>query len=1370
MKSDISGKLLEAYRAALTEYCIGKIGQKSGFEFLKTAADVFELLRTDPLDTYAVQSSYVAEAISCAQQFIHAVYHNLEPGYEKVTFNPEHLKQWELDCNYPDWAATQLIMAYPANFITSEVRQRKTSLFKTFENDLNQTRLNADSVQIALQKYLQSFEQICNLDVISCYMNGVKPADATYCFVGRQRIPPYQYYVRKVRVELLKSSRAINPAAWEEWRAVDVPAANGVLDIRPLIWNGRLCMVWAEWRDKVVGKTAEDFVPHKLEINLAFMTEDGQWSAPLNLHSSQPDVVTRPAPVRLIATLWTDHQHPKGKLGVLLTGTALTAPESSGEPSPQPFDRHAVLDVLMRPVTDDSGLWLYAARDSRFLTAETVQHPLASQVKIFSEDDPKGTLTPYLDLNVMALRVGANDVLTVGGVCRPTGLTGTATMTLKLDNGNASDPAPLSSDKPVAGGWVMDFTEKFTRTAGSWPDPTTFSFGSSTPAHGTKKFHLKIADLMDFVPPTLLKNSLDAAQFLDLNQGAALDLRYVRLNSLFGPELVQRANHSVEAIMDWQTQHLAEPGPTGIDFEERNGAFDGANGLFFWELFFHVPHLVATRLRDEDRFNDAQNWLHYLFAPQAPADADQSVPGAKPAYWRCRPLLDKSDSGYESLAPLDPDAIAYSNPEHYRMVVFTDYVRNLLAWGDWYYRQLTRDSLAAAKLRYVQAGFLMGKPPSGSTVSRWETVTVKDLLAQCSLRRDLEKFEREFDVNLADIPAGSDSAPRLGMLACGPFKLPINEQLLNLIELPQQRLYNLRNNLTLDGRSMDVLLFSPPTDPNQLLRDLAAGGNARPRPMGGRVPVNAFYWRVAFELALRAVQTLQDFGSQILNLMERRDRAEQEELQQSHLVELGTYAQTVQEQSIAQLVASVAALVQSRLVAQERAAEYARRHDENVSAIEYEVMADLQASKEYALQSNVLSTVSATIAALPKIFGVANGGALPEAAATAGAQVKNIQSMVAQMNADKKATTEGYRRRRNDWALQRDQALAEMRAIDEQIVAQNHAVTSARTNLAQTLRANSQALTMYNFLKKRATNAELFGWMLGQLKALHYQTYDAVINLCLSAQASLNAETGDYDTAAPLLPAWDGQHYGLTVAENLHKQLLHLDREYLQRTERRLELVKTISLRRLFNDVTDPQPGIYSWEGALTQLRTEGTLEFSLSQLLFDRDYPGHYCRQISSVAVTLPVVTGPFENTRAILLQVSNLTATRATTQSVQFMYDPSGGIAPDGVVADVRSGQQVAVSLGISDDGMTAMKPEEGLLRPFQFTGAVCTFVLSFPWHLRALQCDQLQSLTDIVIELRYTARDGGAAFASKVNDLVLAEEENARNVMGKGVHDNA
>ena len=1361
MELNTIGELLEKRRSALVEYSIGQVNGSGDrdYNFLRTPTDLFELLRMDPLDSYPVQSSWVAEATSCAQQYIHAVYRKLEPGFEKHLFDKRDLATWELYSNYPDWAALQLIALYPENFINPFVRQRKTSLFKALENNLNQTRLSTDSVQAALRDYLQTFEQTCNLDVISSYMDGISPARADYYFVGRQRVAPYQYFWRKAQVELSSTCVAINPAAWDEWQPVDIPAGAKVLDIRPVFWSGRLCLVWAEWRDKVAGQQEGEFLPHKLDINLAFMTQNGQWSAPLNMHSSEHNE-DKTGGTRLIATVWADRHNPKGKLGVLLT---------NGKAGAQSLKVFAVRDVLFRPVVEDDGGWLEHAANHRFVDAGTVQHPLMNQPAIITTVDAQGSLAPFLDLQAVAFRDGNDDVLVVQGLCRATGLSGnTAALELILVNKTGADPEPIKASFPIAGGWSTEW-QVFRRAKGSWAQPTIFTLGAAAP-HGRKKFELTIINVTDFTPAALLKNTVDAAQFLSLKQ-PDLALKYARLNSLFGPELVQRSNISVDAVLDWDTQFLAEPPPALGPIDEPNGAFNGANGLFFWELFFHLPHLVATRLRAEDRFLEAQNWLHYLFDPQAPADPEVPVKvNPKPLYWRCRPLNGRGNLGCEVEAPTDPDAIGYSAPGHFQILVFTEYVNNLMAWGDWYYRQLTRDSLVAAKLCYVQAEFLMGKSPSARTVNRWQTDTVGSLLNKSGSRPALELFEQNLDFSLADFPAASDTAPLLGMLANEPFELPINQQLLDLFDLPGQRLHNLRNNLTLDGKPLQIPLFSPPTDPNQLLRDLANGGVGTARPMGGRLVVGAFRWRVTFEAALRAVQTLQEYGSQVLRLLEQRDRAEQEEMQQNHLVELGTYAQTVQEQSINQLEANVTALGQSRIMAQERAEAYARLYDENVSAVEYDVMENLQQSKIMALTAASIKPAGAVLASLPNILGLANGGHRLDKIVDAVCFGLDIASAVMQLDADKQATTEAYRRRRAEWELQRNQAMAEIRAIDEQITAQTHALTAARSSLAQTLRANSQALTVYNFLKKRATNAELYGWLLGQLKALHYQAYDAVVSLCLNAQASLSAETGDYDSIIPLPQVWLDNRHGLTAGEHLRGHLLRMEREYLQRHERRLELVKTISLRQLFEDKVDPQTGIDSWESALGQLLDRGTLEFSLTQLLFDRDHPGHYCRQISVVEVDLPVLTGPYEDVRATLLQVSSMTATKATAQSVKYLHQPQAGVAPADVQVNLRSGQQVALSMGIADNGMTAMKPDEGLLNPFECTGVVSRWALNFPWPKKEPQLSMLLSLTDIIVRIRYTAKAGEPTFTRKVQDMVTQAETSVQNKTVKGAGNHA
>ncbi|MCP4419452.1 MAG: hypothetical protein GY805_22800, partial [Chloroflexi bacterium] len=46
--------------------------------------------------------------------------------------------------------------------------------------------------------------------------------------------------------------------------------------------------------------------------------------------------------------------------------------------------------------------------------------------------------------------------------------------------------------------------------------------------------------------------------------------------------------------------------------------FTGPYGLYFWELFFHAPFLIASHLNANQQFKDAQKWYNYIFNPTAP--------------------------------------------------------------------------------------------------------------------------------------------------------------------------------------------------------------------------------------------------------------------------------------------------------------------------------------------------------------------------------------------------------------------------------------------------------------------------------------------------------------------------------------------------------------------------------------------------------------------------------------------------------------------------------------------------------------------------------------------------------------------------------
>ncbi|WP_046335505.1 Tc toxin subunit A [Xenorhabdus bovienii] len=221
----------------------------------------------------------------------------------------------------------------------------------------------------------------------------------------------------------------------------------------------------------------------------------------------------------------------------------------------------------------------------------------------------------------------------------------------------------------------------------------------------------------DRIPVITLSRNTKQAQYLDIT---SLGFRStaIRLNTLFGKQLVARATQSIEQVLSWDTQSLLEPtlddstSSTPIDFS-------GANGIYFWELFFHLPFLVTYRLSEEQRFYDARRWLlNYLFDPYGSM-----------RMWNSRPIIENGSNLPPSVKEDDSDTIAYSLPVYYQKTLFHFQITLWIQEGDNLYRQLTRDSLNEASLCYQQALQLLGTLPEGLDVTGWYPVTLEQIKA-----------------------------------------------------------------------------------------------------------------------------------------------------------------------------------------------------------------------------------------------------------------------------------------------------------------------------------------------------------------------------------------------------------------------------------------------------------------------------------------------------------------------------------------------------------------------------------------------------------------------------------------------------------------
>jgi|GEM_PF-360185 len=906
----------------------------------------------------------------------------------------------------------------------------------------------------------------------------------------------------------------------------------------------------------------------------------------------------------------------------------------------------------------------------------------------------------------------------------------------------------------------------------SWTGATSttyaFPFGvtvRSDPGIGWNRFLVSLSPMLRDAPK--VTTTAAGAQFLDLQALALGNLRYVRLNSLFAAELVTKAAFSVEAALSWESQHTEEP-PVPGSSQVVPVDFNGANGRYLWELFFHAPHLVAQRLHNEFDYLGAETWYHHIFNPLARIQPLDPPPAADYPYWCVRPLAqpDRPAEQFFGLGGLrDPDAIAYSVTSHYRKAIFTGYVKNLIARGDMLYRQLTRDALNEAKLLYVRALSLLGPLSKGRSISRWEPMPLVDAAAYDSTL--FSAFESSIQTLFAeDIPQHIQGDPWLRLIDAPWFRLPVNTQLLDLWDNLDLRLGNLRNNLTLDGKPLLLALYEAPANPFDLLRAQLAGEGGGARRLGSLAIIPPYRFRAMLPRVQNAVDTLIRFGDQVRSYMELRDRAQQEELLQAHVQELSDFGVTLQGQAIEQARSSRDALMSSKAMVAARQDYYEQLRKEDVSHDEKVAMYERVVGGAITAGLSAATTAAQVLdATTANLIGTSGGVRKPAALAFAALTAVDAAARGLVVHAGFLTQKDQYRRRREEWDFMIEQATAEIAVIDKQIDAQRIVIAAANTGLLQAQKAREQAEIYYDFLKHRSTGPGLYQWLLSQMSTLYFQAYDAVLSMCLATEAGWQYEIGDRDTRFIPHDAWADNRQGLNAGEALKLGLLRMESAFLNRHERRLELIKTISLKDLLKEY-DPNAALDSatpmatgWDAVLDQLKEQGEISFQLNSSLFDKDYPGHYLRQLVGVSLSFPVVLGPYQDIHATLVQTRSSTLLAPSLGGVASLYSDANELAADSnieldrryIVFNPRLSQQVGLSSGLDDYGLFTLNFDDERYLPFEGTGAVSSWTLSFPRRPSDHQRAVFDSLTDIILQVRYLAVDGGKAFAAQVEPLV-------------------
>ncbi len=368
------------------------------------------------------------------------------------------------------------------------------------------------------------------------------------------------------------------------------------------------------------------------------------------------------------------------------------------------------------------------------------------------------------------------------------------------------------------------------------------------------------------------------------------------------------------------------------------------------------------------------------------------------------------------------------------------------------------------------------------------------------------------------------------------------------------------------------------------------------------------------------------------------------------------------------------------------------------------------------------------------------GGTMFAAAANFGAEALLTEASNQSYGAERASKLGIYTQRERDWAFQSNIAAGEINQIFKQLRAAQIREAIAEREWRNHQQQIKNADEIQQFLKgeetqvgnkkhKKVSTHSFYTWMKREVKGLYSQCFQFAFDIAKKAERALQHELGDPKLSFLQFGYLSGKE-GLLAGEKLYLDLKRMEMAYHDLNQREYELTKHVSLLQV-----NPL--------ALLQLRTTGRCTVTLPETLFDLDCPGHYFRRIKNVAVTIPCVTGPYTSVNC------TLTLTKSTIRKNTLVGDGYARIdAEDSRFSDYfGSLQSIVTSTGQNDSGLFETNLRDERYLPFEGSGVISEWNLQLPAN--PSNSDPLQfdydTITDVIIHLRYTAREGGELLKS-------------------------
>jgi hypothetical protein len=543
--------------------------------------------------------------------------------------------------------------------------------------------------------------------------------------------------------------------------------------------------------------------------------------------------------------------------------------------------------------------------------------------------------------------------------------------------------------------------------------------------------------------------------------------------------------------------------------------------------------------------------------------------------------------------------------------------------------------------------------------------------------------------------------------------------------------------MDIEGRVRQLPLFEPPIDPALLVRARAAGVDLSAVLAGLYAPLPLR----RFELLLRRAQDLaaevRALGGELLAALEKRDNERLSLLRSDHEIVLLDKVREAKRTAIDEARETSASLQHALAAAELKFDYYEKISREGELPGEKEAENQAKIAGNFEIVGSVLESVAGVLKAIPQIQvgpdgpkteigGVQFGGTVE-----AIGQTFSLRASVAKLESASLERKASWDRRDDEWEHQLTLARAEVAQVTKQIAAADLKQALAERELESHDLQREQSREVRSFLREKFTDEELHGWMTSELATVHFQAYQLAYEAARRAEAAFRFELGLTSTDYVSFGYWDDLRKGLLAGEKLALDLRRLESAWIERDRRDYELTRHVSLV-----LHDPS--------ALIELKATGHCTIDLPETFFDADYPNHYFRRIKNVTVTIPCVTGPHTPINCTLtLEKSRVRADVTGATADNHAEQPPFGDSR--FLYDLTPTRSIATSGAQNDSGMFELSFRDERYLPFEGAGAISTWKLELPPENNAIDLD---TITDVVLRIDYTAREGGELLRGAAN----------------------